>query len=76
MSPIFASMSDEFDASQLRFVKVDTDLHEDQVEDFNIQGLPTFALISRGQLVASHEGALSKDALRSFVMQALRNQGR
>lgn len=64
-APIFKQLSEELPA--VKFVKVDTDVHEVLAERFNIQGLPLFGLFKDGQLVASHSGALSKDKLREFI---------
>ena len=50
----FKELADEYSDSPIKFVKVDTDLHEEAVDKFNIQGLPLFALFKDGQVVASH----------------------
>mmetsp|Transcript_20013 Transcript_20013/g.19318 ORF Transcript_20013/g.19318 Transcript_20013/m.19318 type:complete len:146 (+) Transcript_20013:192-629(+) len=63
--PIFQALADEL--TDIKFVKVDTDKHEDKVDSFNIQGLPLFGIFKDGKMVASHSGALSKDNLRNFI---------
>ena len=65
MAPIFKELADEYPA--IKFVKVDTDLHEDTVEQFNIQGLPLFVVIKEGSVVASHSGAISREPLKQFI---------
>ena len=48
-------------------MKVDTDLHEEAVDKFNIQGLPLFAFFKDGEVVASHSGAISREPLKEFI---------
>lgn len=48
-------------------MKVDTDIHEETVDMFNIQGLPMFILFDQGKAVATHSGALNKTKLREFI---------
>lgn len=69
MGPIFEQLSEE--ESSVKFVKVDTDVHEEAVDRFNIQGLPLFGLFVNGEMVSSHAGALKKDALKDFVHRGL-----
>jgi len=65
VAPIFKALAEDFD--DVKFVKVDTDLHEEFVDKFNIQGLPLFALFVNGKVVATHSGAISKEPLRQFI---------
>jgi len=65
VAPIFKALAEDFD--DVKFVKVDTDLHEEFVDKFNIQGLPLFALFINGKVVATHSGAISKEPLRQFI---------
>ncbi len=44
-----------------------SDTHEETVDQFNIQGLPLFALFVNGKIVATHSGAIAKEALREFI---------
>ena len=50
VSPIFASLADEL--TDIKFVKVDTDKHEDRIDSFNIQGLPLFGIFKHGKMVS------------------------
>lgn len=65
VAPIFNVVSDEL--PDLKFVKVDTDIHEETVDMFNIQGLPMFILFDQGKPIATHSGALNKTKLREFI---------
>ena len=66
VAPIFKALSEDF-TDQVKFVKVDTDVHEDTVDKYNIQGLPLFALFVNGKVKATHSGALTKDNLKAFI---------
>lgn len=52
-------------------MKVDTDQHEEAVEQYKIQGLPLFGVFVRGKMVHSHSGALSSEQLRQFIAKGL-----
>jgi thioredoxin 1 len=67
MAPIFKDLADEYAETNIKFVKLDTDDHEDTVDQYNIQGLPTFAVFKNGEIVATHSGAISRDPLKSFI---------
>ena len=71
VAPVFNMISDEYPANEIKFVKVDTDVHESTVDAYNIQGLPLFAIFNNGKVIATHSGAMSKDPLRKFVEKAL-----
>ena len=67
MYPIFKTLAEEFPDDLVKLVKVDTDINEDAVDRFNIQGLPTFGVFVNGMIVATHSGAISRDKLREFI---------
>ena len=67
MAPIFKELAEEYPEESIKFVKVDTDDHEDTVDKFNIQGLPMFVLIKDGKVLASHSGAISREPLKAFI---------
>jgi len=71
MGPIFKQLAEELPADGLKFVKVDTDVHESTVESYNIQGLPLFGVFIDGKMISSHSGALSKVNLRQFIIKSL-----
>lgn len=71
MGPIFNELSKEYSADQLEFVKVDTEVMEETVETYNVQGLPMFGVFLGGNMVASHMGALPKEGLRKFLLDTL-----
>jgi thioredoxin 1 len=71
VGPIFKQVSEDFPSDKVRFVKVDTDIHEATVEKYNIQGLPLFGVFIDGEIVLSHSGALNRDALRDLVTRGI-----
>lgn len=71
VAPVFKAVSEEFVETELRFITVDTDVHESTVDAYNIQGLPLFAIFKKGKVIATHSGALAKVPLREFVQKAL-----
>lgn len=72
MAPIFSALSDEPDQQNVKFVKVDTDIHEEAVDQFNIQGLPLFGLFIEGKMVSAHSGALPMESLKEFIDRGLK----
>lgn len=54
---------------KLKVVKVDTDKNESFVKDYNIHGLPTFAVFKKGEPFGIQEGAMGKDGLETYIMK-------
>jgi thioredoxin 1 len=73
MTPIFKELSEE--EPRIKFVKVDSDEHEELMEDYSVYALPTFALFLSGQVVATHAGALTKENLKEFLHRNLQANG-
>lgn len=71
VAPVFSSVSEEFSESEIRFVTVDTDVHEETVDRYNIQGLPLFAIFKGGKVIATHSGALSKMKMIEFISKSI-----
>lgn len=69
MAPIFEQLSQEM--PNVKFVKVNSDEHEDVVMRYNVQGLPTFGMFINGKLVAFQPGAMRKEMLQDFVQRAI-----
>lgn len=73
MLPIFKALAEEYDENVVKLVKVDTDIHEEAVERYNIQGVPMFGVFKNGELVTSYSGAMTKDKLREFINKNTQN---
>ena len=65
VAPIFKKLAE--DIGTVNFVKVDTDVHDEMADKYGIQGLPLFALFIKGEVVAKHSGALTRDNLKKFI---------
>ncbi|KAJ1422435.1 thioredoxin-like protein [Ochromonadaceae sp. CCMP2298] len=72
MSPIFNAISDDYPL--VKFIKVDTDVHDKMQNRYGLQGLPLFGLFVKGKMVKSYSGALPKVALKKFIDAALAEQ--
>jgi thioredoxin 1 len=68
---VYSAISDLYTPDKIKFFKADTDVHEDLIDKYKLQGLPLFAIFKDGKIVASHSGALNKDKLTKFVDKAL-----
>lgn len=58
----------EFDG-KLKVVKVDTGEDDKLVKDYNIHGLPTFAVFKQGEAFGIKEGAMGKVALEEYIIK-------
>ena len=70
VAPIFKQVAENttvYPDNEIKFVKVDTDINEEMVEKFSIQGLPLFGLFFQGKIIRSHSGALNKQNLYEFI---------
>ncbi|MEU9130840.1 thioredoxin [Kitasatospora sp. NPDC048540] len=56
--------------SDLTFAKVDTEAQQELAAAFDIQSIPTLAIIREGVLVFAQAGALPEPALEDLIAQA------
>lgn len=71
VAPVYSAISDLYTPDKIKFFKADTDVHEDLIDKYKLQGLPLFAIFKEGKVVATHSGALNKDKLTKFVDKAI-----
>ena len=71
MLPIFKQLAEEIPQNKIKLIKVDTDLHQEAIDKYKIQGVPLFGIFVNGQMVASQAGALSMDKLKQFIYDNL-----
>lgn len=69
MAPEFAKAAAQ-SAGDLLFVKVNTDEQQDIAAQFRIQGIPAFALLKQGRLVAKTAGFQPASQLLDWVKRA------
>jgi len=64
---------DEIAATETSFniVKINADENSSLVKDLGVRGIPYLAVYRSGSLVASKNGAMSKDQLLKFVTESL-----
>ncbi len=70
MSPIFAELANDLNG-KVDFVKVNSDEHGEEVNRYQVKGLPFFALFHNGKLLSTHTGAVRKEGLKAFIDSAL-----
>ena len=63
----FESIAEEFPDKSVKFIKVDTEVFEDTVDNYGIKGLPVFGVFRNGELVQKHEGNMGKENLLAFI---------
>jgi thioredoxin 2 len=68
MAPAYERVASELEP-QIRFLKVDTEAEPQLSARFNIRSIPTLMLFRNGRVVAQQAGALSAEALRSWLRQ-------
>jgi len=71
MAPQFAAAAQRLEP-RVRFAKLDTEAAPDVAQRFNIRGIPTMILFSRGREAARQSGLMSADAIAQFAQQASR----
>ncbi|MGK7905192.1 MAG: thioredoxin family protein [Hormoscilla sp.] len=61
--------------SRLKVVKMEVTEDNDQksVKKCNVEGVPALRLFQKGEVIAEHEGAITKDKLKSFLDEHLVN---
>ncbi len=70
----FQSIAEEFPDKRVKFIKVDTEVFEDTVDDYGLKGLPVFGVFRNGELLQKHEGNLGKENLLAFIEDGLKQQ--
>lgn len=70
MTPIFKELSDEY-TDEVKFVKIDADDFDDVCAEYQILGLPTFAVFIDGKMVATRAGAMPKVMLMEWIDENL-----
>merc|ERR1719498_368896 len=66
IGPVFVSISEEADMSDVVFVKVDVDANKEAAEAAGITCMPTFQLFKDGTMVDKLEGA-SEEGIRALI---------
>jgi thioredoxin 2 len=74
VSPALERLAREM-AGRIKLVKVNVDAAPSVATRFAVQGIPTLAIMRRGQVVARQTGAQPEPALRAWLEQGLAGAG-
>ena len=66
MLPIVTELSEEM-AGRVKILKMDVDEAPKTPEKYNIASIPTLILFKAGEVVATHNGAVPKGELKSWI---------
>lgn len=66
LGPILEKLAGEA-GEQWKLVKVNTEVHQDLAQTFDIRGIPEVKLFSEGELVAAFTGALPEAQIRTWL---------
>ena len=69
----FQSVAEEYPDKSVKFIKVDTEVFEDSVDDYGLKGLPVFGVFKGGKLVKKHEGNIGKEKLLEFINSGIQS---
>lgn len=64
LGPVFEEVSNN---SDIKFVKVDIDNHEELCREYKVMSVPTLILFEDGKEVRRNIGFISKDKLEEFI---------
>lgn len=68
MHPILIQVREKL-KDRLRILKLDVDKNPAMAQAFNIQGVPTFVLFKKGNVVWRQSGAMSQQQLEAILQQ-------
>ncbi|MHC5229066.1 thioredoxin [Enterococcus sp. LJL99] len=68
-SPILDQLSEEYDESEVKIVKMDVDENPETPASFGIMSIPTLLLKKDGEVVEKAVGVHSKEQLKAMIDQ-------
>jgi len=66
LKPVFESAAKEMDG-KMNFGKIDIDSQQELAEKFQVMSIPTILFLNNGEVINSHTGYASKDALLKMI---------
>lgn len=66
-APILEQLTEEYDESELKIVKMDVDENPETPASFGIMSIPTLILKKDGEIVEKAVGVQSKEQLRTMI---------
>ncbi len=70
VSPSVEAVANEY-SDQLKVLKLEVDPNPEAVKTYQVEGVPALRLIQNDTVQWSHEGAITKDQLKSSIDQHL-----
>ena len=70
IAPIVDELAEEYDG-KMKFTKLDVDSNPQIAMNYGVRGIPTLMIFSGGQPVGQVVGAVSKQALKSRIDEAV-----
>lgn len=74
MDLIVNKIEEEFQ-DQIKVIRIDLDVHKELLSQFGIESVPTFLLISKGQIVEIIKETLSRKSLERIVRNLIIRNG-
>lgn len=68
MAPILQQVKQEL-GEEVKILKVDVDKYQSLAQRFQVQGVPTFAIFKKGELLWKQSGARPKEELVKIISQ-------
>ncbi len=65
LSPIFEELSNEI--SNVDFIKVDVDKHEDLCKEYKVMSIPTLIIFENNKEIKRFVGFIPKEKLKEFI---------
>lgn len=70
IGPLLESIAEEYEG-KITVAKMDVDSNQEMPAKYGVRGIPTLIIVSKGQVVATKVGALSKSQLAEFIDGAI-----
>ena len=70
VSPSISAIAEEY-GDRLKVVKLNIDPNPVNAREYKVEGVPAFRFFKNKELIASHEGAITKPKLKSLVDEYL-----
>lgn len=66
VSPAVASVADQY-SDRLKVIKMEVDPNPETVKQYQVEGVPALLLFKNGEVIQSHEGAMTKQKLETMI---------
>lgn len=66
VAPAVASVADQY-SDRLKVIKMEIDPNPETVKQYRVEGVPALLLFKNGEVLQSHEGAMTKQKLEAMI---------